>query len=323
MKVLSLFDWISCWKVALDRAWITVEQYYASEVDKYAIEVSQNNHSDIIRLWDVNKWNEWNLEWIDMIIWWSPCQWFSNAGKWLNFDDPRSKLFFVMVDIIKYYKPKYFLLENVKMKKEWVNTITEQLFWIQPIEINSALVSAQSRKRLYWFGELQEDWTYKTVDVSIPNDKWIFLRDILEKDVDAKYYLSQDRIEKMSKWKSSQKPLENIKSYKDKSQTITARWAWENHSWMVLVKIVQPPRWFNRLLEFYDKSPTLSSHSWQQNNFLYEWNFIRTITPIECERLQTLPDDYTKWVSNRQRYKTLWNWWTVDVISHILSHIRK
>ena len=146
MRVLSLFDWIACWYEALQRAWIKVDAYYSSEIDKYAIQIAQKNHPDIIQLGDVNDRESWNLEWIDLIIWWSPCQWFSMAWKMLNFNDPRSALFFKFVDILKHYKPKYFLLENVKMKKEFRDKISE-LIWYEPILIDSALVSAQHRER--------------------------------------------------------------------------------------------------------------------------------------------------------------------------------
>ena len=119
MRVLSLFDWIACWYEALVRAWIKIDKYYASEIDKYAIQIALKNHPDIIEIWDVCKIKWEDYQDIDLLIWGSPCQWFSVAWKWLNFDDPRSKLFFEFVRILREVKPKYFLLENVKMKKEW------------------------------------------------------------------------------------------------------------------------------------------------------------------------------------------------------------
>lgn len=197
MRVLSLFDWIACWYEALQRAWIKVDAYYSSEIDKYAIQIAQKNHPDIIQLGDVNDWESWNLEWIDLIIWWSPCQWFSMAWKMLNFNDPRSALFFKFVDIVKHYKPKYFLLENVKMKKEFQEVITWYM-WVEPIEINSALVSAQNRKRLY---RTNIPW------ITQPEDKGILLKDILETDVDEKYNLTEKWMKMLtrnfwSKWKA-------------------------------------------------------------------------------------------------------------------------
>lgn len=127
MKVLSLFDWISCGYEALIRAWIPVDEYYASEIDKHAIKVALKNHPDIIEIGDVNDWQERDLWEIDMVIWGFPCQSFSLAWKQLNFDDPRWQLFFRFLEIIRHYKPKYFLGENVKMKKEYIETINKCL----------------------------------------------------------------------------------------------------------------------------------------------------------------------------------------------------
>ena len=125
MKVLSLFDGISCWYVALERAGIPIDVYFASEIDKHAIKVAMKNHPDIIQIGDVCevKWDK--LPPIDLVIGWSPCQGFSMAGKMLNFEDPRSKLFFEFVRLVKECKPKYFLLENVKMKKEYIEVINK------------------------------------------------------------------------------------------------------------------------------------------------------------------------------------------------------
>lgn len=201
MKVLSLFDGMACGYEALLRAWIQIEKYYASEIDKYAIQIATKNHPDIIEIWDVQKvwystpdrdngWEylvaDWEIVWkwpIDLLIGGSPCQWFSVAGKMLNFNDPRSKLFFEFVRLKNEIKPKYFLLENVKMKKEWQDIISEYL-WVQPIEINSALVSAQNRRRLYW---TNIPW------IQQPQDRWILLKDILQREVDDKYVYTEER----------------------------------------------------------------------------------------------------------------------------------
>ena len=169
MNVLSLFDGISCGQLALERTGLVVDKYFASEIDKYAIQITQKHFPDTIQLGDVTKWKEWNLPKIDLLIGGSPCQGFSHAGAGLNFDDPRSKLFFDFVDILHHYKPQWFLLENVKMKKEWADIITGYL-GVEPIEINSALVSAQNRKRLYWTN---------IQNVKQPEDKGILLKDIL------------------------------------------------------------------------------------------------------------------------------------------------
>ena len=174
MKVLSLFDGISCGRLALDRAGIPVEKYYASEIDKYAIQIAQKNYPDTIQIGDVTKLNYLELLDIDLVIGGSPCQGFSFAGKQLNFNDPRSKLFFEFVRAVKTIKPKYFLLENVKMKQEFQDIISEQL-GVRPIEINSSLVSAQNRKRLYWTN---------IPNVTVPADKGILLKDILHEFTD-------------------------------------------------------------------------------------------------------------------------------------------
>ena len=154
MKVLSLFDGISCGMAALERAGIPVDAYYASEIDKNAIAISQKNYPNIIRLGDVTKWREWDIPWaeIDLLIGGSPCQGFSFAGKQLNFNDPRSRLFFEFVDILNHIRKHNtnvkFLLENVGMKKEYQDVISSYL-GTTPIKINSALVSAANRNRLY------------------------------------------------------------------------------------------------------------------------------------------------------------------------------
>ena len=119
MKILSLFDWMSCWQIALNKLWITDYIYFASEIDKFAISVTQSNYPNTIQLWDITKLEPTEWWFFDLLIWWSPCQWFSFAGKQLNFEDPRSKLFFEYVRILKEEKPKYFMLENVRMKKEY------------------------------------------------------------------------------------------------------------------------------------------------------------------------------------------------------------
>jgi DNA-cytosine methyltransferase len=172
INVLSLFDGMSCGQIALDKLGVKVNKYFACEIDKYAMQVTQHNFPDTIQLGDVQfvtKETFGNNK-IDLIIGGSPCQGFSFAGKMLNFDDPRSRLFFEYVRLVKGLKPKYFLLENVKMKKESQDIITEYM-GVEPIEINSALVSAQTRKRLYWTN---------IPNVGQPEDKGIVLKDIIE-----------------------------------------------------------------------------------------------------------------------------------------------
>ena len=289
MKVLSLFDWISCWLVALKRIWITPSFYYASEIDPYAKYIAKKNNPELIHIGNVKKVNGKDYEWVDLLIGGSPCQWFSFAGKQLNFNDHRSKLFFEYVRILKEAKPKYFLLENVVMKKEWIDIISHEL-GVLPIEINSSLVSAQNRRRLYWIWMRNNDGLYDQISITPPKDKGLKMRNVMQQMVDKSYFLSKEKIESIKHWRSYQNPLRSILLPQSKSPTLTARGAWEDHSWMILV---------------WDK-----------------WR-IRKITPLECERLQTLPDNYTAGVDKSQRYKMLWNWWTVDVIAHIFTSILK
>jgi len=393
MRVLSLFDWMSVGMLALLRARILVEKYYASEIDKYAIQTSQKNFPNIIHIWDIKTINyrgngqEWDIkDDIDLLIWWSPCQWFSFAGKQLNFDDPRSKLFFEYVRILKEAKPKYFLLENVRMKKQYQDIISENLFWIQPIMINSALVSAQNRRRLYRVGERQEDWTYKQVHIDQPEDKGILLKDILENEVDEKYYLSDKMINyimwEWTKWYFKKTELPQDKSFPlnatmakmhragidnyipcamrgrhivdwkrvdelwaktkqrieigqdQKAHTITS----VQKDSMILQIPEATKKWYIEVKPgdcFDGTHPASRTRRWRSmeiksncmtaGNFefmKYDWSRIRRLTPIECERLQTVPDNYTEWVSNNQRYKMLGNGWTVDILAHIFSYLR-
>lgn len=287
MKVLSLFDGISCGYEALLRAWVPVDEYYASEIDKHAIKVAMDNHPDIIQIGDVCQVKGEDYKDIDLIIWGSPCQWFSMAGKMLNFSDPRSKLFFEFVRLVKEVKPKWFLLENVKMKKEYIEVITEQLWGVEPTLIDSALVSAQHRNRLYWVGKLQEDGTYAKVEIAQPEDEHVMLEDILEKEVDSKYILTPAQIE------------------------MIANWGWYEDP------IASADKWV-------EKIGTLTTHCGKMSNGikLIKWNWgYRKLTPIECERLQTLPDGYTSAASDTQRYIQLGNGWTCSVIAHIFRNL--
>lgn len=206
MKVLSLFDGMSCGQIALKQLGIIPEVYYASEIDKHAIKQTQLNFPDTVQLGDVTKWKEWDIDWklIDLVLAGSPCQGFSFAGKQLAFDDSRSKLFFVFIDILNHIRSLnpdvLFLLENVNMKKSHMRIISEYC-GVFPVNINSNLVSAQNRYRWYWtnirtkqvglFGEVYSD-------IPQPVDRGIFLRDILESDVDEKYYVSQSVLDRMN-----------------------------------------------------------------------------------------------------------------------------
>lgn len=324
MNILSLFDWISCGRLALDRAWIKVDEYFASEVDKYAIHIAKKNYPDTIHIGSVI-WVQYRFDrlfynqespkeswWsypadIDMIIGWSPCQDLSIAKKWGQWlQGEKSSLFFEYVRLLKEVKPKYFLLENVaSMKKADKEEITRILTEIYPdvqcYLINSALVSAQQRKRLYW---TNIQW------VEQPEDKGILLKDILEEEwyvdrlksycIDACYY----------KWTSLWHYLE-----KWVRQIVSTIRVWQFNSGGQWDRVYSP-EW---------KSVSLSANGGGRGakTGLYEVPpVIRKLTPIECERLQTLPDNWSEWVSNNQRYKAIWNWWTVDVIAHIFSYIK-
>ena len=182
MNVLSLFDGMSCGMIALDRLGIKVDNYYASEIDKYAMQVSTANYPEIIQVGDITKLDLSTLPKIDLVMGGSPCQGFSFAGKQLAFDDPRSALFFEFVKCVDTLKPKYFLLENVRMKKEYLDIISEYM-GVEPIFINSSLVSAQSRQRYYWTN---------IPNVEQPEERGIVLRDILEDQVGSEHYVGDN-----------------------------------------------------------------------------------------------------------------------------------
>ncbi len=307
MNILSLFDGISCGMIAAERAGLKVDKYYASEIDKYASQVSQANYPDIIRLGDVTGWRDWSIDWagIDLLIGGSPCQGFSFAGKKLAFDDPRSKLFFVYVDILNHIRsvnPNVkFLLENVKMKKEHLAVITEML-GVEPVFINSNLVSAQNRQRYYW-----ANW-----EITQPEDKGIVLADIVEHD--------PKEITVMSEAFTTRNKHILRDDFSGKAKSLSAMEYVKNGRQGDYI-IVQYPRGKNaggaKALD--GKVPSLTSSFWEQNNHLSDGDKFRKLTPIECERLQTLPDDYTAGISNTQRYKAIGNGWTVDVIAHIFN----
>ena len=260
-NVLSLFDGISCGRIALERLGITPANYFASEIDKFAIKCTQTNYPDTIQLGDVRGVGKALLEPydIDILFAGSPCQGFSHAGKQLNFEDDRSKLFFEFIRILKEVKPSYFLLENVRMKKEWQDVISSYV-GVEPVLINSSLVSAQHRQRLYWTN---------IPNIKQPEDRGLVLVDILE-----------DReITSIS---------ESYLQY-----ALTAKFKYDRPICLPL------------------KARCLIS----SNQKLYKFpnGIYRKLTPLECERLQTIPDGYTAMLSNTQRYKTLGNGWTVGV----------
>lgn len=434
LNVLSLFDGMSGGRIALREAGIKVNKYFASEIDKYAIAQTQLNFPDTVQLGDVTNWKEWDINWgeIDLLLAGSPCQGFSFAGKQLAFDDPRSKLFFVFIKILNHIKSLnpnvLFMLENVNMKKEHMRIISEYC-GVFPVNINSNLVSAQNRDRWYWtnirtkkiglFGELHSD-------IPQPEDKGIFLRDILEEEVDERYFLSDKVVKNMLEHKERNKEKGNgfgavfhkpenkmgclkvggtgiddlvcvamrgreascltpkrteygksirkayeegkIEEQRKNMQRLEPRTdgrtncltSVQKDNLILLPAIYQRPRGENKGGIITDKTPTLTSNAWQQNNLVVSGTFrthkddfgfreiksgkaatipararedgsgqnvckinnrIRRLTPTECSRLQTIPDWYKWECSDTQRYKMLGNGWTVDVIAHIMSFI--
>jgi len=452
MNVLSLFDGMSCGMLALDRLGIKVDKYYASEIDKYAMQVSAANYPEIIQVGDITKLDLSTLPKIDLVMGGSPCQGFSFAGKQLAFDDPRSALFFEFHKAISYLQPKYFLLENVRMKKEYLDIISEYM-GVEPIFINSSLVSAQSRQRYYWTN---------IPNVEQPEERGIVLRDILEDGfdterdkshcLDANYYkgssvenyFKKSRRQMVFKDSESndmvlapQNLVDDTNDLPEKSQTIKSQYYKSSkanfersgtfHATGIPQKLVSDKPQDDKLdkmttkdgkaycvtanydaarpknsmdrkqrtmipLEDGQELPsgteyiydeTNKSHKPQHigtavdvramtevrtpeaNQIRYEhkrktgkdWSprhmrhlverpdekmntltsaltkqhilqiteeqevYWRKLTPLECERLQTVPDNYTNHVSNTQRYKMLGNGWTIEVIAHILKNM--
>jgi len=367
MNVLSLFDGMSCGRIALDRLGIPVDKYYASEIDKFAIQVSEANYPDIIRLGDVCDVKAEDLEPINLLIAGSPCQGFSFAGKQLAFDDPRSALFFEFVRLLKECKPKYFLLENVRMKKEFLDIISEQV-GCEPIFINSALVSAQNRQRFYWTN---------IPGIEQPEQRGLVLRDVLEpapedilENVPTKSQTIKSQYHKSSKANFersgtfhatgipqklvSDKPqhigtavdikghdiLKRVYSPEGKSPTLTTMGGGHREPKVITGGAIRGRAYdkdgkrmdrdgisvankTTQMLELRkdDKSNAITTVG--KDSLVVEdevrW---RKLTPIECERLQTVPDNYTDCVSNTQRYKMLGNGWTIEVIAHIFKNMQ-
>jgi len=512
--VLSLFDGISCGQESLRKAGISTRIYLASEIEKYPKQITRKNHPLTVQLGDVTKVVADDLPHVNLLMGGSPCQGFSFAGKQLNFDDPRSALFFEFVRLLKECKPDYFLLENVMMKQEYQDVITEHL-GVEPVIINSSLVSAQNRKRLYWtnipgVGQpndlqinltdvLEEDATepmlsniyggfgekkprvhtgksvtiraasggghIPSVTIKQPEDKGILLKDVLETDADNKYDLSKSKVDRVLKSERGkgyfydensekigtviagyhklptdgsyvQRPTEpkvliipeqvrvrkhevdieglqhcllnalaiSNKTKKQVAEELNDKFSTvehyfrkvgseffcipSEHHWYDLKSIlnIETDEFDASITEFeirdgrYDmadrvynpeyKAPTVIASgvakvlcgrivgrkinpetgkrddynpdlkaeqrleprldektgtltTVQKDNVVVDGPTYRKLTPIECERLQTLPDNYTEGVSNTQRYKALGNGWTVDVIVHILQGLKQ
>jgi DNA-cytosine methyltransferase len=405
LNVLSLFDGMSCGQQALERCGIEVENYYASEIDKYAIQVTMANYPNTIQLGSVVDVNGFDLPKIDLLIGGSPCQSFSFAGKrkgmatkceteiltlehYLELKaegyefEGQSYLFWEFMRLLNECKPKYFLLENVEMGEKWEKVLSKAI-GVNGIHINSALVSAQNRKRIYWtnigmqpgglFGDLESI-------IQQPKDKGILLKDILESEVNEKYFLSDKMIAGFERHKERHNDKGTgfgyvPKTEVDKGNSLRANAALAPTDNMIKIKQVKQinpslesggnqPYQQNRIYDTDGISPALCANKSdlliktlnenQQKKFNLNINSdkanaltlaqgragssseymdavskianitsrIRRLTPIECERLQTVKDNYTNHVSDSQRYKMLGNGWTIDVIAHIFNYLK-
>jgi DNA (cytosine-5)-methyltransferase 3A len=336
MNVLSLFDGMSGGRQALERAGIEIENYFASEIDKYAIQVTMANYPDTIQLGSVTELDGYSLPKIDMLIGGSPCQSFSFAGKRkgmstkceteiLTLDqylelknegfefEGQSFLFWEYMRLLNEVKPKYFLLENVMMSEKWEKILT-QAIGINPIMINSSLVSAQNRKRFYWtnigaepdgfFGDL-------VCKIQQPKDKKILLKDILESEVDEKYFLSYKLIAGFGN--KEEKKCNDIVVHNLQTRSADRPSLKNNKN----------AGGSGHLSKSDGKTYCLDTGNTQAVEIKNVNSRIRRLTPTECERLQTVKGGYTNHVSDSQRYKMLGNGWTIDVIAYIFSHINK
>ncbi len=356
MKVLSLFDGIACGRVALKRAGIPVEEYHAFEIDKYAIQTAKKNYPDIIHHGNVFEGDFTQFKDFDLLLGGSPCTYWSiaKAGRETTPDGIGGQLFMQYVRALKESGCRYFLYENnYSIHKNIKAFISEQL-GVEPIMINSALVSAQSRKRCYWTN---------IPNVKQPEDKNIMLEDILSGGKE----MTEGEVDYLLRDERNQRFLNT-----SNAKCVVASFC-KGVPYNVIAEpvILQRGHGYNKGGVKFRKSPTLTSQgSWQQNNFvaepvrigqigkgrqaeriysvrgksvslksccgglgaktgLYKIDLpdgdyiIRKLAPIEAERLQTLPDNYTEGISNTQRYKCIGNGWTVDVIAWIIRSVGK
>ena len=298
INVLSLFDGLSCGQIALNRVGIKYDNYFASEIDKHAIKVTQTNYPNTIQLGDVREIKAEKLPKIDLLIGGSPCQGFSFSGKQLNFDDPRSKLFFEFVRLVKELKPKYWLLENVVMKKEFEQIISEHL-GVAPIKINSSLVSAQNRERLYW----------ANFEIKQPTDKGINLIDILE--TDELINPSAIRGRRLNKATILGRRLNDRGVRDDYNKDVPITQCLE-------VRATNTNK--SNCLTTVEKDNVLTTMPIGRHKDAFKNKLpFRYYTLKEYCRLQTVPENYFNVVSESQAKKMLGNGWTVDVIAHIFG----
>ena len=334
MNVLSLFDGMSCARIALDRAGIKIDKYYSSEIDKYAIKVSNNNYYDTIYMGDISKWRSWKIDWssIGLLIGGSPCQGFSLIGKQLSFEDPRSRLFFDYLDILNHIKSVnpsiQFLLENVRMKVEDMDRITGMLN-VEPVFIDSKLLSAASRPRWYWSNFIWQDIKYAS-DMEQCNSCGEAFCDIHKKHYADCECIGPDEEDNIILNKTNDRafrmPEDAGISYKSVVEDITLKPATVRKG---------NPRPINFTGEKFlcltatyykgiraDGRPALSR---AEGDFdvVRDDGDCRMLTPNECELLMTVPKDYTSSVSNTQRYKMLGNGFTVNVIAYIFKNLKQ
>jgi DNA (cytosine-5)-methyltransferase 3A len=300
MNVLSLFDGISCGQIALNKANIPYNNYFASEIDKNAIKVTQHHYPNTVQLGDVTK-IEFIASKIDLLIGGSPCQSFSSAGNRNGFDG-KSGLFWEYVRVLNQVKPTYFLLENVVMKKEWEDIITKEL-GVEPIKINSSLVSAQNRVRLYWTN---------IPGVGIPEDRGITLNDVLE--IDSNDNPAAIRGRRLNKATIIGRRLNEAGKRNDYNKDIPITQCLE-------VRATNTNK--SNCLTTVEKDNVLTPLpiGRHPNAFKDKLPF-RYYSLLEYERLQTLPEGYTNVVSTSQAKKMIGNGWTVDVIAHIFSYLK-
>ena len=366
MNILSLFDGMSCGQQALERVGIKVDNYFASEIDKYAITVTMANYPNTKQLGSVTQVDGYSLPKIDILIGGSPCQSFSFAGKRKGMStkdeqeiltlehylelksqeyefEGQSYLFWEYMRLLNEVKPKYFLLENVMMGEKWEKILSKAI-GVNPIMINSSLVSAQNRQRLYWtnigmkpsglFGDLEST-------IEQPKDLGILLKDILEDEVDKKYFLSDKTIATITRGSSSNCThiVHNMMPRSSKSgkggtghltredgKTYCLDTRSTNAIEIIEIRQLNPstesggvqPYQQNRVYDIFGITPALCAN---KSDLIINTPKIRRLTPTECERLQTVKDGYTAHVSDIQRYKMLGNGWTVDVIAHIFKYL--
>lgn len=294
MKVLSLFDGISCGMVALSRVGIPVERYVAYEINKYAVEVSRNNFPSIEHKGDVFGGDFSKYKGFDLLMDGSPCTFWSvlRSGREVTSDGEGGRLFMQYIRALRESQCRYFLYENnYSIHKDIKDFISDNL-GVEPVTINSSMVSAQSRRRCYWTN---------IPDVALPEDRGVKLQDILE-------YGVADR-EKSSCITCSYAGFQGSQSYKCRryfGKRINQAVFRDSESSDILRKLWEKDPYFDK-----DKESPV------------EEGLIRRMTPIEVERLQTLPDDYTKGIPENERYRCVGNGWTVDVIAHILKGLKK